>query len=346
MPSIVFWFATERCDVGCKHCCYPPKNSNELDTDEAKDLISRVAEFGADYFGFIGGEPLLRDDIKVLAEWCGKLGMKPYVVTKGGKLAERGSDAEKLASGLKKAGAKITVAIDGITHSTIDAICGIPDVYERIKRVLDMSLKHEILQGFVTAALKPNLMEICSVLDYGSRIGVSRCSIFGIRPTGRGKSTFSNFAPSPREFEDFMRGVAREIKGRRWKQEVFIYDPLFVRILREEFRGIIPWYDYVKICRIGEYMNLDSEGRLMPCLFSELRFGNALERPLGEIYADMKEKTAKLRNPNFLNGKCGHCEYNRVCGGCRVRAYGLTGDWLGPDPLCNYVPQKSSKEEF
>jgi len=69
-----------------------------------------------------------------------------------------------------------------------------------------------------------------------------------------------------------------------------------------------------------------------------LRFGNVLKRPLKEIYAEMKEKTAKLRNQNNLRGKCGRCKYRYVCGGYRVRAYKLTGDWLGPDPLRNYVP--------
>ncbi len=37
---------------------------------------------------------------------------------------------------------------------------------------------------------------------------------------------------------------------------------------------------------------------------------------------------ARLRDPNQLGGKCGACEFLRVCGGCRARAYSLTGDYL------------------
>jgi MoaA/NifB/PqqE/SkfB family radical SAM enzyme len=32
------------------------------------------------------------------------------------------------------------------------------------------------------------------------------------------------------------------------------------------------------------------------------------------------------------------CEFRWLCGGSRSRAYARTGDPLGPDPLCPYVP--------
>jgi hypothetical protein len=39
-----------------------------------------------------------------------------------------------------------------------------------------------------------------------------------------------------------------------------------------------------------------------------------------------------------LDGKCGICEFRYVCGGSRSRAYAASGDPLGSDPLCAYVP--------
>ena len=39
-----------------------------------------------------------------------------------------------------------------------------------------------------------------------------------------------------------------------------------------------------------------------------------------------------------LEGKCGRCEYQRVCGGCRARAFAADGNYLGPDPSCTYEP--------
>ncbi len=46
------------------------------------------------------------------------------------------------------------------------------------------------------------------------------------------------------------------------------------------------------------------------------------------------------RTPNDFRGKCGLCEFNKVCGGSRSRAFAATGDALGSDPDYVYVPEK------
>ncbi len=49
----------------------------------------------------------------------------------------------------------------------------------------------------------------------------------------------------------------------------------------------------------------------------------------------------QLRNPDLLKGRCGRCEFRRICGGSRARAYGLTGDFLESDPACIYQPARA-----
>ena len=44
-----------------------------------------------------------------------------------------------------------------------------------------------------------------------------------------------------------------------------------------------------------------------------------------------------LRNPH-LGGRCGACEFSKICGGCRCRAYATYGDYLAEDPGCSYQP--------
>jgi radical SAM protein with 4Fe4S-binding SPASM domain len=50
-----------------------------------------------------------------------------------------------------------------------------------------------------------------------------------------------------------------------------------------------------------------------------------------------------LRDYDKLTGKCNPCEFKRVCGGCRARAYEATGDYLAEEPLCSYIPRKAEK---
>ena len=42
----------------------------------------------------------------------------------------------------------------------------------------------------------------------------------------------------------------------------------------------------------------------------------------------------KIRQRDKINGKCSKCNSKVFCGGCRLTAYGLTGDWLGSDLSC------------
>ena len=48
-----------------------------------------------------------------------------------------------------------------------------------------------------------------------------------------------------------------------------------------------------------------------------------------------------LRDDALLEGKCGICQFRRICGGCRARAFAQTGNWMAPEPLCAYVPRSA-----
>ena len=64
--------------------------------------------------------------------------------------------------------------------------------------------------------------------------------------------------------------------------------------------------------------------------------GNLRERSFADLW-----RTAPvfgdLRDPR-LGGRCGVCEFSKICGGCRCRAYATHGDYLAEDPACGYQP--------
>jgi hypothetical protein len=48
------------------------------------------------------------------------------------------------------------------------------------------------------------------------------------------------------------------------------------------------------------------------------------------VFADLRDAR--------LGGRCGVCEFSKLCGGCRCRAYATSGDYLAEDPACAYQP--------
>jgi radical SAM protein with 4Fe4S-binding SPASM domain len=65
--------------------------------------------------------------------------------------------------------------------------------------------------------------------------------------------------------------------------------------------------------------------------------GNVRVDSLTEIYRHSPVLTS-LRDTSKLHGKCGKCEFKKICGGSRARAYALSGDMFAEDPCCNYIP--------
>lgn len=80
-------------------------------------------------------------------------------------------------------------------------------------------------------------------------------------------------------------------------------------------------------------------GEVFPCGYLPVEAGNVRKTSFREIWQD-SPLFAELRNPELLKGKCGICEFKRVCSGCRARAYGMAGDYLGEEPFCTYQPRE------
>jgi radical SAM protein with 4Fe4S-binding SPASM domain len=84
------------------------------------------------------------------------------------------------------------------------------------------------------------------------------------------------------------------------------------------------------------------DGEVYPAGFLPVGLGNLRDRPLSEIYRD-DELLRQIRSAQF-SGRCGQCEYADLCGGSRARAYAATGDPLGEDPACPFVPAAAAAD--
>ncbi len=93
-------------------------------------------------------------------------------------------------------------------------------------------------------------------------------------------------------------------------------------------------------CPAGtHYMGIRPNGDVTPCPYLPVFAGSLRNSSLTDLWASSTLFT-DIRRRTSLGGRCGECEMNAHCGGCRARAYGMTGDLMAEDPLCTHTPGK------
>jgi radical SAM protein with 4Fe4S-binding SPASM domain len=90
-------------------------------------------------------------------------------------------------------------------------------------------------------------------------------------------------------------------------------------------------------CPAGKYYcRITPEGDVTPCPYMPVAAGNLRQASFAELWRQ-SPVFSDLREPK-LGGRCGACEFAKLCGGCRCRAYASYGDYLAEDPACSYQP--------
>ena len=179
-------------------------------------------------------------------------------------------------------------------------------------------------------------------------LGAVAHHIFLLVPTGRGKYILDQEITAE-EYEQTLNWFydQREVAPLQLKATCA---PHYYRILRQrakqEGRQVTfqsHGLDAVTRGCLGGtgFCFISHRGIVQPCGFLALDCGDVTRTAFAEIWHNAEIFQA-LRNPANLKGKCGRCEYNRVCGGCRARAYEATGDYLAEEPLCSYTPPTRS----
>jgi radical SAM protein with 4Fe4S-binding SPASM domain len=307
-PRLIAWEITGACNLRCKHCrgsSTEIPDPDELTTDEAFHLIDEIVDFASPILILSGGEPLMRDDVYEIARYGVDKGLRVVLATNGTIVTR------DVAERLKKAGiSRISVSIDGADSVTHDAFRGMPGAFDGAMRGISEIRKAGISLQINTTVSKENIDEIPKILDLSTELCADALHIFLLVPTGRGRE------------ED--------------------------EIPPAEYERILNWFydqrDKVDLQLKATCAPLISRtGGVYPCGYLPVLAGNIRETSFKEIWAHAKV-FLDLRDAGKLKGKCGICEYKRVCGGCRARAYAATGDYLAEEPYCVYQPRRGLVE--
>lgn len=362
-PMLVFWEVTRACQLACKHCRASATMDplpGELTTAEGFTLIDQVAGFGRPFpiLVLTGGDCLLRPDLFELVEHANGLGV-PVALSPSVTPSLTPAMIERMVTSGVKA---VSLSLDGALPATHDGVRGIPGHFEDTIKAISALSEAGLTVQVNTTVMRANLDELPNVADLISRAGAHLWEVFFLVQVGRGVATD---AISPSEHEDVCHFLYDA------SQHGFIVRtveaPFFRRVVASRREGEpAPSTDLYKAmsARLETLMGpavgkpraqtastrdgkgilfVAYDGEVNPAGFLPMPLGNVRDAPIANIYRDDK-LLRQIRSAEFT-GRCGVCEYADLCGGSRARAYAATGDPLGEDSACPYVPFGYSEPE-
>jgi heme b synthase len=252
---------------------------------------------------------------------------------------------EKLkASGIQR----ISISLDGASPQTHDEFRGLIHAFDDAIRGIGYAKAAGLEFQINTTITQTNLAEIPKILNLAEELGAVAHHIFLLVPTGRGKYIVDSaidaeqYEPTLNWFYDQRDKTPLQLKA--------TCAPHYYRILRQRAHAEGKTVSFeshgldavTRGCLAGTgFCFISHVGRVQTCGFLDVTCGDVRAESFKDIWKHSRVFN-ELRDFSNLTGKCGACEYVRVCGGCRARAYEATGSYLTEEPLCSYQPKKKS----
>jgi heme b synthase len=367
-PRLIFWETTAGCNLACIHCRRTTVADQllpqDLTTAEAYDLIDQIVAFARPILVLSGGEPLFRPDIFAIARYASDAGLIVALATNG-TLIDRDVAQRIRQSGIQR----VSVSFDGADAPTHDLFRG-QGAFARAIAGIDCLREAGVPYQINTTVARHNVAQMPQTLAMARDLGAAALHLFLLVPVGCGVEIADDQQISPAEYEAVLHWLYdAEMEGGIELKATCA--PHYFRIVRqrqaaERRAGIVrerphshhrqeraggdgappsgrhPMNAMTKGCLAGSGVCFISHrGEVFPCGYLPLAAGDIRTQPLQEIW-EGSPLFAELRDPDHLTGKCGLCEFKRVCGGCRARAYGMTLEYLGEEPFCSYEPERAS----
>jgi radical SAM protein len=341
-PMLVIWEVTQACDLACVHCrasAQSERAANELTTEQGYRLLDEIKSFGEPLMVFTGGDPLKRPDIFELARYAVKIGLRTNVTPSATPLLT--NDA---IDRFKEAGvARMAISVDGPDAATHDDFRGIPGTFDRAMIALRHARDIGLDTQFQTTVTRRNMHRLAEVAEIVQEVRSKMWSLFFLIVTGR---ALENEDLAAAEYEDvfaFLYELSKTAPFGIKTTEAMHYRRYVAQRIKAEHgaaanenaRGVA--WRTAGVSDGKGFVFVSHTGEIFPSGFLPVSGGNVLSNSLTDVYRNA-DLFRSLRDTAQRGGKCGMCEYQKICGGSRSRAYALTGDYLAEDPRCTYQP--------
>lgn len=344
---LLFWETTTGCNLECLHCrrleVSHELSKNDLTTEQGKQLIDQIVSVGNPVLVLSGGEPLMRPDIFLLAEYAKNKGM-PVALATNGTLVDTEMAKRIADNGFDR----VSISLDGADAQTHDVLRGQAGSFEKALQGLKNLREVGVPTQINCTIARHNKDQIEDILKLGDLVGAVAVHYFLLVPVGCGEQIADDQMLDMNEVEERLNLIS-DLADKTDLQIKPTCAPHYYRVIRQQAKAKKrpqpkrhsedgPLHTITKGCLAGTAVCFVShEGEVFPCGYLPIAAGNVRVENFADIWKDNK-LFSDLRNPDQLTGKCGHCEYKLVCSGCRARAYYEFNNYMAEEPYCAYEP--------
>jgi len=348
-PFTIAWEVTRACAYACVHCradAMHQRDPRELNTDEAKALVERLAAFGNNpILIFTGGDPMMRPDLVELIAYANERGLRCSLTPTATALPTKERLEKARDAGIKR----IALSLDAPRAEVHDDFRKVKGSWQRTMDTLHRAHDAGLSVQVNTTVAKHNVDILHEMVPFIQEVGAVQWSVFFLVPTGRAMREqmisaeqhekvfnwlYDLSQNAPFDIKSTAAPMYRRVAIERKRAENTNAPVTFQSAgfqyadgLHRPTKGVNDGNGFLFISHIGE---------IQPSGFLPVTAGMVREEDIVDVYRN-SQIFKDLRNPSKYKGVCGTCEYRDVCGGQRGRAYGVTGDYLESDPACVMV---------
>ncbi|MCG8429590.1 MAG: radical SAM protein [Candidatus Omnitrophica bacterium] len=290
IPFKLDWELTYRCNERCVHCYQTgPTHEEELTTQEAYAVLDELAEAGALYLTFTGGEILMRDDFFDIARYARRRGFALRLFTNGTLIDEPTADKIRDLSPLS-----VEISLYAANRDTHERITRVAGSFGKTRRAFELLRERQVATVIKCTVTKMNVAEIQPLRELARSLGC--------------RASFS-FTVIPRV--DLSTDILKlRLEGSEIR-EVFERDDSFTRDIRY---GGVP--NYKPLCAAGfNSLYISPYAEVYPCVVLRESCGNFRTHTLSRMWdAPVFRKLRAVRFEDLT--RCSACSEASYCDRC------------------------------
>ncbi|HBZ19192.1 MAG TPA: pyrroloquinoline quinone biosynthesis protein PqqE [Betaproteobacteria bacterium] len=321
---------TYKCPLHCVFCYnpldYASTFDSELSTEDWLKVFKQSRELGAVQLGLSGGEPLMRDDVEIMASEATKMGYYVNLLTSGIGLTE------KRIAAFKEGGlGQIQLSFQDSTKELNDFLSS-TKTFELKSKVAKLIKEHDYPMVLNVVLHRLNIDHIDQILEMAEAMGADHVELANSQYYAWALKNRTYLMPSAEQLRKAEETTNRFRKKIGNKMKLYF---------------IVPDYyaERPKACMNGwgsVFLNVAPDGLALPChearMLPGLTFPNVREHEMAWIWNESPAFNA-YRGESWMQEPCSSCdERTKDFGGCRCQAFQLTGDATNADPVCDKSP--------